>query len=263
MKRSLFILALAGGIMLALAVVGAARTVVAQGGADNLAPVRGAAVYAEFCQACHGPRGEARGTGAAFQAITYRADTSRDVIASGRDSIPDDGAAMPPYAQSAGGLLSDRQINDLIAYLETWETGNTPPLPQPNLRAAVSTVPDHFGDPQVGAVVYATSCYGCHGDRGKGRVPPHFPPFKVTGDSLRAVREGGTSPYMPAFAAASGGPLSEQDLENLDTYLASWSLATRRENPSPQGYSTLLIIVGVGAILVVGAAYMVRPSGEA
>ncbi len=43
---------------LALALIGAAIPALAQEGGDQAARY-GAAIYAEFCQACHGPRGEA------------------------------------------------------------------------------------------------------------------------------------------------------------------------------------------------------------
>ncbi|MBN1678735.1 MAG: c-type cytochrome, partial [Anaerolineae bacterium] len=89
---------------------------------DDLAPLRGAAVYAEFCQACHGPQGESIGTGAAFPAIEFDADSAHAVIADGLDSDEADASAMPGY----GKVLNDVQIADVIAYMETWESGDTP-----------------------------------------------------------------------------------------------------------------------------------------
>jgi mono/diheme cytochrome c family protein len=256
MKRVCAILIVAAGFMLIGLAVWMVRPVVAQD--DEFAPQRGAALYAEFCQACHGPQGEAVGSGPAFQAISYHADTARDVLIHGTQ--PDNGAAMPPYAQSEGGLLTEAQIDDLIAYLATWGSGTTPALPEPNLRAAVVTVPHTLGDPQAGAAIYATSCYGCHGDRGQGRVPPNFPPFRVEDNTLKLTSAGTGHPYMPGFSQEAGGPLSDDDLKNLDAYLASWSLDTTRETASPEGYSTLLIIMGVASILFVGYVYTSRQS---
>jgi len=251
-------------LVLMLLVLWAAQFVYAQGGedepeADDLAARRGAAVYAEFCQACHGPRGESIGAGPAFAAIEYHAETARDVISNGLDSNPEDDIAMPPYALESGGLLSTRQIDDLIIYMETWESEETPPLPKPHISAGVDRVPDYFGDPQVGAVMYARFCYGCHGEQGKGRVPPNFPPFAVTAATMQIVREGHQNHYMPGFAVEAGGPLDDQALEDLETYLASWQLEAP-ETASPEGYSTLLLILGVAAILFVGFAYISRSS---
>lgn len=258
MKRLVLVLLVAG--VLGVLAFGLAAPVAAQGdeGAqgDAYAAFRGAAVYAEFCQTCHGEQGEGRGEGPAFQAITFDPATAREAVARGLDTDENDGVAMPAYAQTAGGPLSERQINDLMAYMATWGTDDVPPLPEPRISPPVTHVPDRTGDVNAGAEIYAKSCYGCHGREGRGRVPPAFPPLRVTANSLQAVREGTESPYMPAFSAEHGGPLDEADLENLDTYLASWGVATPVEGPSSEGYGTLVILMGFAAILFVGGVYL-------
>ncbi|MEL7675380.1 MAG: c-type cytochrome [Chloroflexota bacterium] len=240
---------------LALALIGAAIPALAQEGGDQAARY-GAAIYAEFCQACHGPRGEAIAGGPAFQAIEFDAATARDVIAQGRDSDPDDGAAMPGYAQTAGGPLSEARLDQVIAYMATWATGDVPPLPAPNLHPTIEQVPDYFGDVQHGAELYATSCYGCHGAEGRGRVPPSFPGFVYNRETFRQVVSAGAGgPAMPGFGVESGGPLSERDLEDLETYVASWGVEPPEAAPSPEGWSTFLVILGVLAVLAVGGYY--------
>lgn len=274
MKRVIPILTLIAMLILAAALIAPASLAVAQdgrghedeGGAgeeqggDAFAPQRGAALYAEFCQACHGPQGEAVGDGPAFVAIEYDPETAREIIAGGQDTALNDGALMPAYGEADGGLLTDAQINDLLAYMATWGTGDTPPLPAPNIRADVERVEGYPGDPQAGAVVYATSCYGCHGPKGKGRGVENFPGFTVSGDTLAVVRTGTGSDTMPGFAAAVGGPLSEQQLDDLDAYLASWTLPVEPSESGgadiPEGTNVLLIVMGAAAIIAVGAAYM-------
>ena len=247
MKR---LLALVSVTLLLALLAGGAPTLAQD---DGQAARFGAAVYAEFCQTCHGPRGEAIAEGAAFQAIAFDAETAREVIAQGRDSDPDDGAAMPAYAQTSGGPLSEAQIDQVMAYMATWESGDVPSLPAPNLRAEVELVPDHFGDVQHGATVYATSCYGCHGAEGRGRVPPNFPGFAYDPDTFRTVVASGTDhPLMPGFSVEVGGPLTETDLEDLETYVASWDVQTQESQPSPAGWATFMVILGVLAILAVG-----------
>lgn len=241
-------------VVVALALLGAVTPALAQG--DDQAAHFGAAIYAEFCQACHGPQGEAIAEGAAFQAIEVDAEAAREVIAEGRDSDPDDGAAMPAYAQTAGGPLSETQIDQVLAYMATWAGGDVPPLPAPNLRPTVNMVPDHFGDVGHGAELYAMSCYGCHGAEGRGRVPPNFPGFEYNpGSFLETVASGTDHPFMPGFGVEAGGPLSADDLEDLETYVASWSVETADSGPSPEGWSTFLVILGVLAILAVGGYY--------
>lgn len=277
MKRTISLPVIALGVLVMFTMAWGAPAALAQGGDEedshggdrsNLpstgdepyAPERGAAVYAEFCQACHGPQGEAIAEGPAFVAISLSDDT-RAVIENGQDSNVDDGVAMPAYAQAQGGILTDEQIDHLLAYMETWESGDVPPLPEPNINLELERVPNYFGDLETGAAIYARSCAGCHGMEGKGRVPPHFPPFALADEveeTWTAIAQGTDSPYMPGFAQSAGGPLSSQNLEDLQTYIASWELTTPEESPSPQGYSTLLMIMGIGAILLVGFAFMSR-----
>ncbi|MBN1965298.1 MAG: cytochrome c [Anaerolineae bacterium] len=264
MKHAIPILVLVAGMVVGLTALWTAQTIYAQGGEEGeghggeFAPLQGAAVYAEFCQACHGPQGESIGTGPAFAAIAYDAETSRQAVAEGLDSDAGDGIAMPAYAQVGGGPLTEAQLDAVLAYMETWETGETPPLPEPNIEAGVDRVPDYFGDPQAGAVLYATYCYGCHGERGRGRIPPDFPALRVTDDTPRLIREGPENDIMPGFGVDSGGPLDDQQVEDLTTYLASWALEDDEDRASAKGVNTLLMIMGIAAILMVGGAYMAR-----
>ncbi|HML23916.1 MAG TPA: c-type cytochrome [Aggregatilinea sp.] len=256
MKRVMLVLALLAALVVP------ARAALAQGGEeqdDQEAPYRGAAVYAEFCQACHGDQGQGRGEGPAFRAITFDPETAHDIIADGLDRDSTDGAAMPPFAQLSGGLLTARQIDDLLAYMATWGTGQTPPLPAPNLDAVIADyVPDEGGRLDAGAEIYATSCYGCHGRSGLGRVPPNFPPLTVSNNTLALTRDGTNNPFMPAFGAEHGGPLDDAALDDLNAYLASWTVAEPLEDPSSEGYGTLLILMGIAALLVVGGVTMAR-----
>ncbi len=260
MKRVMLGLALLAGVLFA-ACFTPSRAALAQGGEeqdDPAAPYRGAAVYAEFCQACHGNQGQGRGDGPAFRAITFDPGTAHDVIANGLDTAARNGAAMPPFAQLVGGLLTERQIDGLLAYMATWGTGQTPPLPEPHLDAVVQQPAQSSGDLYAGAEIYATSCYGCHGRGGRGRVPPNFPPLAVTNNTLTVVRDGTDSPYMPAFGVEHGGPLDDAALDDLGAYLASWSVAEPLEDPSSEGYGTLVILMGIVAILVVGGVTISR-----
>lgn len=233
------------------------------------APQRGAALYAEFCQACHGPQGEPIAAGPAFnRTIAYHEDTTHERLASGYDSDPDDGVAMPAFAQSAGGVLSDQQISDLIGYMESWEGGETPHLPEPAI-APVNELVDYFGtgDATRGALVYAQSCYGCHGPQGEGRDADAFPPLEIAGDTFQivsAAAEGSPNPYMPAFGQDSGGPLSASQLNDLEAYLASWQEATAEKDKEPdtKGVDSLLIVLGLAGILAVGLTLWLRPAPE-
>ena len=140
----------------------------------------------------------------------------------------------------------------------TWETHDTPPLPEPNIHGVPALVPDHFGDPVAGAVLYAKHCSGCHGLEGKGRSKPKVPAIELTGETMRIVAEGHPNVLMPAFGAAAGGPLSEAQITDLETYMASWELTEQRKKPESEGVNVLVIVMGATAIILVGGAYMSR-----
>jgi mono/diheme cytochrome c family protein len=247
MKRLMLILT-AGMLLAALGTVYAQE---GQGeGAENnseqnnsFAAIRGAAVYAEFCQACHGPQGEATGTGAAFAAITFNEQTARPAIEAG-------GAIMPAYNQ----VLTTGQINDLIAYMETWGTGSVPPLPEPNIHDVPEHVPGYAGDGYTGAVIYAKTCAGCHGLEGEGRGQPGFPAFEFTDTTAAFVRDD----HVPAFGMAAGGPLSDQQIADLETYMASWQAENQEGRAKSEGINALIVVTGALAIVVIGGAYMSR-----
>ena len=82
----------------------------------------------------------------------------RHVIA---DGVP--GTAMPPFAQSAGGSLTDQQIDLLIAGIrKNWSGVPDAAAGAPPYSSSAA------GDSNSGAQVYATNCQSCHGPDGKG-----------------------------------------------------------------------------------------------
>jgi cytochrome c oxidase cbb3-type subunit III len=120
-----------------------------------------ATLYGENCAGCHGADGKS-GAAIAMNNPVYLAiidDASmRHVIA---DGVP--GTAMPPFTQSAGGSLTDHQIDLLIAGVRKSWSG----VPDAGADAPPysSSAP---GDSNSGAQVYATNCQSCHGADGKG-----------------------------------------------------------------------------------------------
>jgi cytochrome c oxidase cbb3-type subunit III len=118
-------------------------------------------LYAGSCVACHGPNGKG---GAAvslsdpvFLAIADDSAIRRTAV----NGVP--GTPMPAFAQSAGGMLTDKQIDVIVSGIRSWAkpdslSGVTPP---PYAAQAA-------GDPHHGADVYATYCSACHGPDGKG-----------------------------------------------------------------------------------------------
>ena len=119
-----------------------------------------ATLYGENCAGCHGADGKS-GAAIAMNNPIYLAiidDASmRHVIA---DGVP--GTAMPPFAQTAGGSLTDQQIDLLIAGMRKDWSG------VPDAAAGAPPYSSSSGDSNTGAQVYATNCQSCHGPDGKG-----------------------------------------------------------------------------------------------
>jgi len=120
-------------------------------------------LYKQNCSACHGADGKG-GAAVSLADPVYLAliddATFRRVTANG---VP--GTLMPAFARSAGGTLTERQIDILVQQARArWArpgalTGASPP---PYTASAP-------GDAGRGVEVYKTFCASCHGPGGKGR----------------------------------------------------------------------------------------------
>jgi mono/diheme cytochrome c family protein len=119
------------------------------------------ALYSQQCAGCHGRDGRlgaARPLNDAVYLALIPAPQLRQVIAEG---VP--GTAQPAFAKSAGGALTDEQIDALVRGLRaTWA--------HPDATQGVNVPPyaAKLGDPERGGAVYAAACASCHGADGGG-----------------------------------------------------------------------------------------------
>jgi len=136
----------------------------AQPGAEGVRPdnvTDFSVLYKQNCSGCHGADGWG---GAAYPladpvylAIVDDA-TLRKVTAEG---IP--GSLMPAFARSAGGMLTDQQVDAIVQGLrQHWARPDALAGAPPSYAGAAP------GDAQRGAQVYGTFCASCHGPEGKG-----------------------------------------------------------------------------------------------
>jgi mono/diheme cytochrome c family protein len=190
-------------------------------------------LYAQNCAGCHGSEG--RGGAAIALADPVYLDIAdekavRKVIANG---VP--GTSMPAFAQSSGGMLTDKQI-DVITDEIRLRWGRSGIL---NGANPPSYAPKSKGNAQQGEVVYGTFCKSCHGPEGQGGPKGSA----ITNDSFLAlVSDQGLRTIViagrPELGAPDwrgnvpGKPMSDQEVTDVVAWLAS------RRVPNPgQPYS--------------------------
>lgn len=222
----------------------------------------GARLYAENCAVCHGQTGEGRvGVQLAKDWPSIRPDLLvRSVIEEGVE-----GTAMPAWNQKYGGPLSDAEIDAIVAYILSWQSGPPQVWPTPTPMLVTTLVPPAgvSGDPNIGAQLYAQNCAVCHGPSGEGRVgvtlakawPSLHPDLTIQS----IIKRGVPGSPMPTWGQENGGPLSDEDVENIVAYILTWSSTTpaAEETPVPGVGLSQTVVVWVSVGLVVLLAVLV------
>jgi mono/diheme cytochrome c family protein len=221
---------------------------------------RGARLYQENCAVCHGPDGEGRvGATLARNWPSIRPDlTVQNTIENG---IP--GTAMPPWSQANGGPLSEDQIDDLVYFILSWQTGGAPAVeagPSPTRRPTLEPIPEVSGDPNNGAVLYDANCVVCHGVNGEGRIGAtlerNWPSIRPDLSVRNVIMNGVAGSPMPAWSQANGGPLTDQEIDDLTAFILTLEAA----NGAPQSgeqQTALPVQPGVSWAIWVGALILV------
>ena len=181
-----------------------------------------ATLYGDNCAGCHGAKGQG-GAAIAVADPVYLAiidqSTMRKVIAKGVH-----GTSMPAFAQSAGGMLTDIQVDAIASGIFAhWSRkgildGNNPP-------AYASITP---GNAAHGEMVYHAYCASCHGSTGAGGPKGSC----ITNDSFLAlVSDQGLRTIVitgrPDLGAPDwrgnipGRPMTDQQITDVVVWLAS------------------------------------------
>jgi cytochrome c oxidase cbb3-type subunit 3 len=119
------------------------------------------ALYGQNCAGCHGIEGNG-GAAIALANPAFLAIADNTVIRRiASNGVP--GTPMPAFSQSAGGMLTDKQIDAIVSGIRSWAKPNALGHQEPPPYTASAT-----GDAQRGADAFRTFCSACHGANGRG-----------------------------------------------------------------------------------------------
>jgi cytochrome c oxidase cbb3-type subunit 3 len=210
-------------------------------GSEVLAPnevLEFGTLYAENCAGCHGAEGRG-GAAIALANPVYLAIADdpaiHKVIANGVR-----GTAMPPFAESAGGMLTDAQIDVIAKGIRSrWSRQGIL-----DTATAPSYTPKAAGDASRGEVAYKTYCESCHGPGGSGGRKGSA----ITNDSFLAlVSDQGLRTIVitgrPELGAPDwrgnvpGSPMSNQEVTDVVAWLASHRVSNPGQPYSASNYT--------------------------
>ncbi len=192
-------------------------------------------LYQQNCSACHGRDGS-DGPAIDLANPEYEAliddATLRKWIAVG---MPE--TQMPAFAQSNGGMLTDAQVNAIVAGMRrAWSRPNafSGAVPPPYAQTT-------GGDAQRGAKTYQERCAICHANSRQQIASPAY--LALVGDqSLRSFIIAGSPDigqpdwHHDSQDGNAAAPLSAQEVNNVIAYLASQRSAAANvsgNSPSP------------------------------
>ncbi len=178
-------------------------------------------LYAANCAGCHGVEGRG-GAALGLADPVYLAiagdSVIRSVVANGVR-----GTAMPAFAEAAGGMLTDAQIDVITKGIRSWSRPNALDGAAPPAYSARAP-----GDSHRGEAAFAVFCASCHGPRGEGTAKGSA----ITNDSFLAlVSDQGlrtlTITGRPELGApdwrgnVTGRPMSDGEVTDVVAWLAS------------------------------------------
>jgi cytochrome c oxidase cbb3-type subunit 3 len=188
----------------------------------------GAALYAQMCSVCHGPKGEG-----------YKADQAPSLRNAGflgsasdaflAESIVNGrlGSTMSAWGQERGGPLSAPQVKNLVAFMRTLAPRPAAPIP-------LDEKPLTGDRGRGGLLYYQQGCVKCHGARGvegpNARIAnPGFLANASDGFLRLAIRNGRSGTQMAAF----GSKLGDQGVEDVIALVRSWARPAVHPRPPP------------------------------
>ena len=172
-------------------------------------------LYQQNCQACHGVNGK-QGMAVSLANPAYLAYAGKEHIAQvTANGIG--GSLMPAFANNAGGLLTDQQIEILAdGVIARW--GNAAALggavPPPYESSAT-------GDVHAGETLYRADCLRCHAPGRSSILDPTYLALVSNGGLRTLLVAGKPQQGMPDWRGYPGGALNDQQLADLVAFMVS------------------------------------------
>lgn len=179
-----------------------------------------ATLYAQNCTGCHGDAARPGGSIALTDPVYLALADDAAIRTATAQGVK--GTSMPAFAVSAGGTLTDAQIDILVRGIRsTWGkpnalAGGAPPYAAP------------LGNASAGAAVYATYCASCHGDGGSGGAKGGS---VIDGSYLALISDQGLRTVVLAGRPALGMPdyrsyvqgraMTSEEVSDVVAWLAS------------------------------------------
>jgi mono/diheme cytochrome c family protein len=179
-------------------------------------------LYQHNCSACHGSEG--KGGAAIALADPVYLTIADDTVLHQAATNGISGTSMPAFAQSAGGMLTAKQIDFIVHGIrERWSKPNILQGTNPPPYSSTAT-----GDVSRGSSAYVVYCSSCHGVDGRGGqkassiVDGSFLAL-LTDQELRTIVIAG----RPELGAPDwrnnipGKPMSAQEISDVVAWLSS------------------------------------------
>jgi cytochrome c oxidase cbb3-type subunit III len=179
-------------------------------------------LYQQNCAGCHGPEGKG-GAAIALANPVYLAIADDSILhRAAANGIA--GTSMPAFAQSAGGMLTDKQIDLIVGGIrEHWS--------KPDVFRSADPPPyssSARGDSARGSEIYTTYCSSCHGAGGRGGqkassiVDGSFLALLNDQELRTIVITGRPELGAPDWRSdVPGRPMTAQDVSDVVAWLAS------------------------------------------
>jgi cytochrome c oxidase cbb3-type subunit 3/ubiquinol-cytochrome c reductase cytochrome c subunit len=178
-----------------------------------------ATLYGQNCAGCHGAEGKG-GPSIQLGSPLYLAIADDESLRrTTSDGMP--GTLMPAFLDSAGGLLTGRQIDAIVRGIRSWAT----------TEFARVELPPHtgpLGSREHGADAYARFCSSCHGPDGTGGarassiVDASYLALVSDQDLRTNVIVGRLDFGFPDFRGdRTGTPMSARDVSDVVAWIAA------------------------------------------